>query len=220
VARALAERLSLPYLDTGAMYRVVALVAINKSVEFNDEAALTTIAAETKMQLLDERNKGKLAPRVVVSGVDATLDIRSPEVSQGASAVAVHAGVRDRLVSRQRNWVLNRGGAVVEGRDIGTVVFPDADMKVFLTADDEERVRRRQGDAEAPAFAHMRVEEAAQHLAERDERDSNRDVSPLAVADGAFVVDTSNVDIDEVITNIIIELRARNGGELPMGTVS
>ncbi len=220
VARALAERLSLPYLDTGAMYRVVAMVAIRRGVDFWDETSLTKIAAETKMQLLDERQNGKLNPRVVVMGVDATLDIRTPEVSQGASAVAIHPGVRERLVSRQRNWVLNRGGGVVEGRDIGTVVLPDAEIKIFLTASEEERARRRKADLSSPGFAHLSTDDVAKEMEERDKRDSTRVDSPLAVPDGALVVDTSGQDIEEVIIGILSELRARSGGELPTGSVS
>lgn len=220
VARALAERLALPYLDTGSMYRVVALVALRKDVRFDDDVALTKIAAETIVQFLDERTNGKLHPRVVISGADETLAIRSPEVSQGASAVAIHPTVRERLVNRQRNWVLNRKGGVVEGRDMGTVVFPDADLKVFLTADDAERTRRRVDDAHAPEFAEVGHEDTHKQMAERDARDANRAASPLKPADDAIVIDTTGVDIEDVIINILSELRRRNAGELPMGTAS
>lgn len=220
IAKGLAERLRLPYLDTGAMYRAVALMASRKGIDFHDDVKLTKVAAETIMQMLDERPEGKLMPRIVIAGADETLNIRSPEISQGASAVAVHAGVRERLVSRQRNWIMNRKGGVIEGRDIGTVVFPEADLKIFLTASAEERVKRRQDDENAPEFSNLSSEQTHQELAERDARDSGRSHSPLEAAADAIVVDTSGQDIDEVIINILSELRKRCGGELPMGTAS
>lgn len=217
VARLIAERLQIPYLDTGAMYRAVGLVALNRGIDFADGSGLEKIAAEVKLQLLDERKDGKLQPRIVINAVDSTNQIRTPEVSQAASAVAVHPAVRERLVRRQRNWIVERGGGVVEGRDIGTIVFPDADLKVFLTADDEERVRRRQLDAEAPGFESMSTDDATRELQQRDQRDSTRSASPLAVADGAMVIDTSGQDVDEIVISILAELRRRMGGQLPMG---
>lgn len=219
VARLIAERLHLPYLDTGAMYRAIAMVALSRDVNANDAISLEKLAAETKLQLLDERHDGKLIPRIVVNGVDSTAEIRTPEVSQAASAIAIHPTVRERLVRRQRNWVIERGGGVVEGRDIGTVVFPEAELKVFLTADDEERVRRRQADVHAPAFGDLDDAQLAAELAERDHRDSTRTASPLSVADGALVVDTSGQDIEEIVIGILAELRQRMGGALPMGNV-
>ncbi len=220
VAREIAERLRLPYLDTGAMYRAIGMVALKRDVKMGDGAALGKLAAEVKMQLLDERSEGKLRPRIIVMGVDSTTDIRTPEVSQAASGVAVHPEVRERLVRRQRNWIVERGGGVVEGRDIGTVVFPDADLKVFLTASDEERAKRRQTDTDAPGFDSLSDEDTKRQLAERDQRDSSREASPLAVADGAFVVDTSDKDIDTVVMEILTELRRRSGGSLPTETTS
>ncbi len=220
VAREIAERLRLPYLDTGAMYRAIGMVALKRDVKMGDGVALGKLAAEVKMQLLDERSEGKLRPRIIVMGVDCTTDIRTPEVSQAASGVAVHPEVRERLVSRQRNWIVERGGGVVEGRDIGTVVFPDADLKIFLTANDEERAKRRQTDMAAPGFDSLSDEDTKRHLAERDKRDSSRQASPLAVADGAFVVDTSDKDVDTVVMEILAELRRRSGGSLPTGKTS
>jgi CMP/dCMP kinase len=219
IARLIAERLQLPYLDTGAMYRAVGMVALAKGVGFADSSGIEKIAAEVKLQMLDERRDGKLFPLVVVNGVDSTAEIRTPEVSQAASAVGVHPPVRERLVRRQRNWVLERKGGVVEGRDIGTVVFPDADLKVFLDASHDERVRRRAADEHAVGFDELSHGEVKRELAERDQRDSNRAASPLAVAEGALVIDTSDKDIEEVVMDIMVELRKRNGGELPMGAV-
>jgi len=220
IARSIAERLEMPYLDTGAMYRVIALVALKRDIELLDGDTLTKLAAETTMQLLDERVDGQLVPRVEVMGVDATLEIRTPAVSQAASAVAIHPDVRHRLVARQRTWIENRGGGVVEGRDIGTVVFPNAELKVFLTADDAERVRRRQADNHSPEFQNLSEEQAANEIAERDHRDSTRRASPLAIPEDALVVDTSGRDVDDIVIEILTELRRRSGGELPPRTTS
>lgn len=211
VAREIAERLNVPYLDTGAMYRAIGMVALKRGIAMGDGIALGKLAAEVKMQLLDERAEGKLRPRIIVMGVDSTDAIRTPEVSQAASGVAVHPEVRQRLVRRQRNWIVERGGGVIEGRDIGTVVFPDADLKVFLTANDEERAKRRLKDQGASGFDALTSDDAKAQIAERDHRDSNRSASPLSVADGAFVVDTTDKDIDTVVLEILGELRRRNG---------
>lgn len=217
IARLIAERCSLPYLDTGAMYRAVGLLAIRKNVSFSDGPGLAKIATEMKVRMMDDRVDGQLKPRVLLSAVDVSSDIRTVEVSQAASAIAVHPELRERLVKRQRTWVELRGDAVVEGRDIGTVVFPNADLKVFLTASDEERVRRRQTDEHAPDFQDLSSEVAAKEMAERDHRDSTRAASPLEPAKDALVIDTSGRDIDEIVIGILAELRQRMGGELPAG---
>lgn len=209
-ARLIAERLELPYLDTGAMYRSVALVALRREIDLNDAKTLAKIAVETKIQLLDDRDdEGKIRAQVLVNGVDATLDIRTPEISQAASAIAVHHAVRERLVRRQQNWVKERGGAVVEGRDIGSVVFPHATLKVFLTAGEHERMHRRRSDSHAPEFAELSAQEAVAEMAQRDRRDSTRHASPLVVPEDAFVVDTTGMKIDDVVDVILLEVRER-----------
>lgn len=220
VAREIAQRLNVPYLDTGAMYRAIGMVALRRDIKMGDAGALGKLAAEVKMQLLDERTEGKLRPRIIVMGIDSTDEIRTPEVSQAASGVAVHPEVRERLVRRQRNWILERGGGVIEGRDIGTVVFPDADLKVFLTANDEERAKRRLQDQGATGFNSLSTEDARAQIAERDHRDSNRSASPLAVADGAFVVDTTDKDIDTVVLEVLTELRRRTDAQGDSGAQS
>src|SRR5438270_12789875 len=134
VARAVASRLGIAYLDTGAMYRSVAFAAIQRGVDPADGEALAKVASGLDIRLGD---------RVFVDGVDATAPIRSPEVTAVGSAVAAHPPVRAEMVHRQRRWAAAHGGGVAEGRDIGTVVFPDADVKVFLTATEDERARRR-----------------------------------------------------------------------------
>lgn len=199
VARIIAERVDIPYLDTGAMYRAVGLVARQRGVAFDDAHGLAALATETKMQLLDERRDGKLVPRVIVNGVDVTDEIRTPESSEAASAIAVHRSVRERLVKRQRTWVTERGGGVVEGRDIASVVFPDAVLKVFLTASEEERANRRN-----------------EAVTKRDERDSTRAASPLTATPDSILIDTSGRDVEDVVMEILSELRKHYGGELPV----
>jgi len=182
VAKAVAERLDLPYLESGAMYRVVAWAAVRRGIDPEAADALTALAAELDMEF---------GERVMVEGADVTGELRSPEVGRTVSAVAATAGVRTELVRRQREWVDEQGGAVVEGRDIGSVVFPDADVKVFLTASAAERARRRERD------------ETPDDLARRDLLDSTRAVSPLVVPQGAVVVDTTGRPIDDVVDEIV-----------------
>ncbi len=183
VARAVAARLRLDHLETGAMYRAVAFAVLRRGVEPTaDDPALAEVARAVRMEVGD---------RLVVDGEDVTDELRRPEVAQAVSVVAADAGVRAEMVRRQREWVATRGGAVVEGRDIGSVVFPDATLRVFLTASDEERARRRGGD------------ETAADVARRDRIDSSRDASPLVVADGAVVIDTTERSVDDIVDEIL-----------------
>jgi CMP/dCMP kinase len=186
VAKAVAERLDLPYLESGAMYRVVAWAAVRRGIDPEAGDELTALAAELDMEV---------GERILVDGDDVTGDLRSPEVGRAVSAVAATAGVRTELVRRQREWVEGHGGAVVEGRDIGSVVFPDAEVKVFLTASAAERARRRS------------LDETADDLARRDLLDSTRAVSPLIVPQGAVVVDTTGREIDDVVDEIVAMLK-------------
>ena len=182
VAKAVAERLDLPYLESGAMYRVLALAALRRGLDETDAEAHEALARNVEMRVGD---------RVLLEGDDVTADLRSPEVGRAVSPVAAMAGVRTELVRRQREWVAEHGGAVVEGRDIGSVVFPDAEVKVFLTASAAERARRRAQD------------ETADDLARRDLIDSTRAVSPLVVPDGAVVVDTTARPVEEIVDEIV-----------------
>ena len=185
VAKAVAKRLDLPYLESGAMYRVVALAAVRRGIDPNADGsadAVTALAGDVSIEMGD---------RIVVDGADVTGDLRSPEVGRAVSAVAAMGGVRTELVRRQREWVEEHGGAVVEGRDIGSVVFPDADLKVFLTASAEERARRRE------------LDETPDDLARRDLLDSTRAVSPLIVPQGAVVIDTTGRPADDVVDEIV-----------------
>lgn len=196
VARQLAAAAGLEYLDTGAMYRAVTFAVLAKGIDPDDEESLAEIAAEMTLRL-------EPGGEVVVDGVDATTQIRGPEVSRAVSAVASAAAVRRELVSRQREWARRRGGGVLEGRDIGSVVFPDAKLKVYLTASPEVRASRR-----AKEVTDLDYDTVAADLARRDALDSGRKNDPLRRADGALVVDTSNLTIDEVVAELLSLLTA------------
>lgn len=189
VGRLLAERLGLTYLDTGAMYRGVAFAAIRGGVDPVDAGPVAALAGRIDLQMSDGR--------VVVDGVDATVEIRGPEVSRAVSTVAANAEVRTEMRARQRQWVAARGGGVVEGRDIGSVVFPDAVLKVYLTADEEVRARRR-----AKEMTDLAYDSVAADLARRDAADQGRSHSPLVEADDAVVLDTTGMTIDEVVEHL------------------
>lgn len=190
VARAVADRLGLGYLDTGAMYRSVAFVVLRCGGDPDDLESAANAARSMEFNISDDR--------VVVNGIDATLQIRGPEVTRAVSAVATNPLVRSEMVSRQREWIERRGGGVLEGRDIGTVVFPDAELKVYLTADESVRAQRR-----AKEVTGLDYRAVAADLSRRDTVDSNREVAPLAEADDAIVVDTSSSTIDEVVSRIL-----------------
>jgi cytidylate kinase len=181
VSRALADRLGLDRLDTGAMYRAVAWAALEHDIDPADRSAVADLARTLTL---------RVGERVEADGVDITAAIRGPEVSRAVSLVAANPEVRSALVERQRSWMAERGGGVVEGRDIGSVVFPDADIKIFLTASAEERARRR-------------PEEGAEALVRRDRLDSTRPVSPLGVAEGARVIDTTHRPVADIVEEVV-----------------
>ena len=189
VARQVAERLGLDYLDTGAMYRAVAFAAIRRGIDPEDVPTVARLAAQIDLEVSDA---------VMVDGVDATIEIRSPEVTRAVSAVAANPEVRRELVRRQREWGADHGGGVVEGRDIGSVVFPDAAVKVYLTADDSERAARRTQE-----MLDMHFDEVAADIARRDHVDSTRAVSPLGVAPDAGIIDTTGRSISEVVASVL-----------------
>jgi len=188
IGRALAERLGLEYLDTGAMYRSVTFAALRDGIDPADLEAIAALARSVTIVV---------AERVLVDDDDATEAIRGPEVTSAVSAVAANPDVRSVLVRRQREWAAERDGGVIEGRDIGTVVFPEATLKIYLTADEAERLRRRAVEA---------GEEVAQDIARRDEADSTRAASPLFAADDALVIDTTGRPIEEIIEEVLANL--------------
>jgi len=195
VGRLLAERLGLTYLDTGAMYRAVAFAAIRRGVDPADVEPVAELARSLELEVTDGA--------VTVDGVDATVEIRGPEVSRAVSLVATNPQVRDEMRTRQRLWAQERGGGVIEGRDIGSVVFPDAVLKVYLTADPEVRARRR-----AKEMTDMDYDTVAADIARRDAADQGRQDSPLVEADGAVNVDTSGLTIEGVV-DLLVDLVER-----------
>lgn len=201
VARAVAEQLGLAYLDTGAMYRAVAFAAIRGGVDPADAGPVAELARAMELTV---------GPEVVVDGVDATIEIRNPEVTRAVSTVAANPEVRAELVLRQREWVAaHGGGAVVEGRDIGTVVFPGAPLKVYLTADDRERASRRSKE-----MLELHYDDVAADIARRDHIDSTRPASPLAVAPDAVRIDTTGRDVTSVV-NEVLDLAAAADAPAP-----
>jgi cytidylate kinase len=197
VARALASRLGLDYLDTGAMYRAVTFAALRRGVDPTEADRVARMVPDLELDVSPEK--------VIVDGVDATIEIRGPEVSRAVSIVAANPAVRAEMVRRQREWVAARNGGVLEGRDIGTVVFPDAELKVYLTADPEVRAQRRSKEV-----TDLSYETVAADLARRDALDQGRDVSPLVEAPDAFVVDTTGLGVDQIID--VIAAQVQTGG--------
>ena len=189
VAKALAARLGLDYLDTGAMYRSVTFSALRRGIDPSDADVVGRIVGDIEIRVDPEG--------VVVDGVDASIEIRGPEVSRAVSVVASNPLVRAEMVQRQRAWVAERDGGVLEGRDIGTVVFPDAELKVYLTADPEVRAERRSKEV-----SDLDYETVAADLARRDALDQGREVSPLTEAPDAFIVDTTGQSVEEIVDAI------------------
>jgi CMP/dCMP kinase len=198
VARAVADALGLPVLDTGAMYRAVTLAVLETAVAPTHEAACLGVAQTVVIELENGRT--------LLDGRDVSAEIRGPEVTAAVSTVSAHRAVRHLLVEQQRDWVLHHGGGVVEGRDIGTVVFPAAPVKVFLVADVEERARRRQRDEHA-ADRDVAVDEVQAALDRRDAYDSSRVVSPLRAADDALVIDTTARSVPDITAEIAERFR-------------
>ena len=202
VARALTVRLGLAYLDTGAMYRGVAFAALRRGIDPDDTGPVARLAQQITIDVGDT---------VMIDGVDGTIEIRGPEVTRAVSAVAANPEVRRELRRRQREWGAAHNGGVIEGRDIGSVVFPDAELKVYLTASDAERAGRRSKEV-----LEMDYDAVAADIARRDSADSSRSAAPLVVADGAITVDTTGLSIDEVVDRVMALLHPPAGIPNPM----
>lgn len=193
VARAVAARLGYRHIDTGAMYRAVAWKAQAQGIDLADELAVAAVGERARFELENGR--------VVIDGHDVAAAIRTPEIDRAAAAVARHPAVRRALVSRQREYG-EGGGIVMEGRDIGTVVFPDADVKIYLDASPDERARRRAADPAHTARGGQ-IADVATALAERDKSDTTRAASPLTIAADAIVLDTTMMPLDDVIQRVL-----------------
>jgi CMP/dCMP kinase len=202
VARNVAIALELRYLDTGAMYRAVTWLALERGLDLQAGPALVALAADASLEIVADPQ----APQIIADGVDVSQAVRGPQVTAAVSAVSAVAGVREAMVRRQRQ-IIGAGGIVVEGRDIGTTVAPDAPVKVFLTADAATRAQRRSkqdgtGDADQQ-LAHTQAD-----LVRRDAADTSRAVSPLQQPPDAMVVDSSMLSIDDVVDAVLERARS------------
>ena len=201
IARAIARRLGFHHIDTGAMYRALAWKALHESIDLSNEAGVSALAERAAFDVTDGR--------VRIDDHDIAAAIRTPQMDAAASVVARQPSVRRVLVDRQRA-LANLGGIVMEGRDIGTVVFPAADVKIYLDASPEERARRRATDpAHASGKGTAAIQEVATALAERDRLDSTRATAPLAVARDAVVIDTTTLTIEEAVERVMELIRLR-----------
>lgn len=202
VSRGVARRLGLRYLDTGAMYRALTWLALDRHIDLSDAAALTELAESAPLQITADPH----APRIVAAGTDVSEAVRGPEVTAAVSTVSAVPGVRAAMVRRQQE-LIGSGGIVVEGRDIGSAVAPDAPLKIFLTADSATRAARRSRQ-DGTGLTADRLASTEADLARRDTADSARAASPLAQAPDAVVVDSTTMDVDQVVETIIAKAEA------------
>ena len=205
-ARLLAKRLDYLYLDTGAMYRAMALKALRSRVDPGDERSLEQLAERTSITVKTDPE----GTRVILDGEDVTESLREREVTRKSSMVAAVKGVRQRMVELQRR-IGAQGGIVAEGRDIGSVVFPDAEIKIYLEADLRCRALRRKKDLDR-AGETMKLDRIVRDIAARDEYDSSREHSPLVVPQGAITIDTTHLTIDQQVERVLEEVKSRVGG--------
>lgn len=210
--RALAAQLGYTYIDTGAMYRALALKASRAGVSLDSEEALAALCRASSIQLTDGGR------RVLLDTRDVTADIRSREISRASSLVSVHPGVRVEMVARQREMGKD-GGVVLDGRDIGTAVFPDAEVKFFLDANPGERAQRRLGELRA-AGNDVTFDAIEKEVRERDYTDSHRAESPLTRAWDAIALDTTKLSPDEVVERMLAAVRAREGRPVDLGQLA
>jgi len=205
LGKMLAKKLKLLYLDTGAMYRAVALAVVRAGIPQRDVDRIADIAESARIELLGEPD----AMKVFLDGDDVSVDIRTLEIAQKASVVSTISEVRRIMVEHQRSIGESApNGCVLEGRDIGSVVFPQADIKFFLTAKPEARARRRHTEDQSKGRIST-YEQTLAEINERDERDVSREDSPLTISDDAVVIDTSELDLSEVFEQMLAVLRER-----------
>jgi cytidylate kinase len=200
VAKEVAKRLGLTYIDTGAMYRALTWKALINKVDINDEADLEKLLLASDIELIPSPEENVL--KVYIDGNDVTGEIREPSISSSVSLVSSHRSIRKIMVDKQRIIANTRKGVVMDGRDIGTVVFPNADIKIFLIASIEERANRRFKEQIARGIK-SNLENLIQDISLRDQIDTNREVSPLKPADDSIIIDTTHLDYNQVIEKLI-----------------
>ena len=201
VTRLLAKELGLLYLDTGAMYRAVTWLVMDSQIDLDNEAAIANLVKNVQIDLIPP-NAPQLPVEVYINGKEVTQAIRTPEVTANVSTIAAMAAVREELVKAQQKYG-DRGGIVAEGRDIGTNVFPNAELKIFLTASPQERAKRRLLDLQNRGYENTDLQQLEKEIIERDKKDSNRAIAPLKKADDAIEIVTDNLSVEEVIAQII-----------------
>jgi cytidylate kinase len=206
VARRLAKRLGYTYIDTGAMYRAIGWKAKQEGIDPANETALAGLCGRIQVLLTNDADD----PRIAVDGIDVSEAIRTPEMGMMASAVSKSPAVRARLLSLQRDLGA-RGGVVMDGRDIGTVVFPDAEVKFYLDASPEERGRRRYRELSAKGME-VDLDRITREIRERDHQDSGRAIAPLKRAEDAVLIDSSDREIDEVVEAMLANVRKKGNG--------
>jgi len=204
VARLLAEKLDASFLDTGAMYRAVTLAAMQSGVDMSNEEKLLGVIEKNDFEF--SASEGRMT--AYVNGIDVTEQLRAPQVTANSRYIASAAKLRARLVQMQRQFAACQGKIVTEGRDQGTVAFPDADVKFYLTAEATERVRRRQAELRARG-SNESPEQIQKAIEERDKRDENRAVGPLKPARDAIVIDTTNLSIEQVVQKLLTNVEAK-----------
>jgi cytidylate kinase len=209
VAKLLADRLGFFYLDTGVLYRAVTWVALQRGIDPGDGETLGKLASELSIEVKPAPPEDPRQTIVIADGDDVSLAIRSPKVDAHVSEVSAHPSVRTALIGVQRS-IAEKGGVILAGRDAGTVVWPESKVKIFLTASDEERARRRVKQAEEQG-TQLDYATVLEELRRRDQYDSNRAVAPLRAAPDAITLDTTNLSIEEVVNEILNIVSQKTG---------
>lgn len=200
VAKDLASKLNMLYIDTGAMYRALTWKAVNSNIEVSNNEAMGLLLKESKIDLIPVQETNTL--KVLIDNKDITQEIREPKISKNVSQVASHKSVRDIMTVKQRNLAENKSGVIMDGRDIGTVVFPNADIKIFLTASVEERANRRFKEQMEKGIT-TDINELINEISSRDQYDMNRPIAPLKPAETSIIIDTTNMNYNEVLDKLI-----------------
>lgn len=208
VASILAKKLNLSFVDTGAMYRAVALLGLRHKVDLKDEKGIVALLKKSKIEFKKPKKESLCGYSIFLNGGEVTEKIRNPQVSWGSSVVAVLPRVRKILVKRQQEIAKNKS-VIMEGRDITTRVLPNADLKIYLTATLQERARRRKKQLEKEQGIKKSLEEVPKEIKKRDRQDSQRKVDPLTVATGAWTLDTTHLTINQVVEKILAKLKEK-----------
>tara|TARA_B100001996_G_scaffold189917_1_gene145253 strand:+ start:16 stop:723 length:708 start_codon:yes stop_codon:yes gene_type:complete len=205
ITKAFAERFHFIYLDTGAMYRAVTWLILNNSINLNDQVEVKHLLKDSKLEF---KNSKLVEQKIFINNIDVTDKIRSPEVTSKVSEVAKQQFVRE-LLTKQQQQMGSNGGLIAEGRDIGTAVFPDAEVKIFLTASPKERAKRRSLDLETRGYEYSSIENLEKEIIQRDKKDSERKIAPLKKAQDAMELITDGMNIKDVLNELTYLFRSK-----------